>query len=465
MRPIFKTALAIAAGSMLCLPTPATAATVGVSGSTLSFDSAPGESNDVTVSVAGPSVVVTDVVALTPLAGCSSISASEALCSLDGVTDLRASMGDGDDAFSMKGIALPAWLDAGTGTDHLHGGALSDALLAGGAGRDNLNGDGGADTLLGSDGDDSLNGGPGEDRLVGGGGADILKGGGENDTADYSARPDPISADPDAVADDGAAGEGDNIATDVEVIAGGTGPDRLTAAVSTPTKLIGGPGSDVLTGRDAADVIVSRDHGRDQVACGGSFADTVTADFSDAIATDCETVGRAAAEETAPAPEDGAAPPATDGTSPTGSPATVAPVSITAPATVTLRANGALPVGVRCAVGSGRCTGTIEIVEAGGQVSARAEIEPAPRRKTAQRLVIGRREFSLGAGTRKNIVVRLSRRGRQRIIKRGRRRTRAKIVVTTTAADGSKVTSVKSVSIRAPAERRTSARSRSRNRG
>src|SRR5205807_448341 len=88
--------------------------------------------------------------------------------------------------------------------------------LMGGPGNDVLNGDDGNDSLDGGAGNDALNGGPGDDTLDGGLGADALSGGDGTDLVDYSNEIGPVSATPNGVADDGSAGEGDNIAGDVE---------------------------------------------------------------------------------------------------------------------------------------------------------------------------------------------------------------------------------------------------------
>ncbi len=69
--------------------------------------------------------------------------------------------------------------------------------------------------------------------------------------------------------------------------------------------------------------------------------------------------------------------------------------------------------------------------------------------------MLGRRTFSVRAGRKKNIRMRLDRNGRQRIIKKKKKKTRAKLVITTRAADGTKTTTTKNVTISAPKERRT----------
>src|SRR4051794_27190394 len=82
-----------------------------------------------------------------------------------------------------------------------------------------------ASRLMGGNGDDKLTGGPGDDVLIGEAGADTMAGGGGRDTADYSARTAPVTVNLDSKANDGEAGEDDNVAPDVEGIARGSGHD------------------------------------------------------------------------------------------------------------------------------------------------------------------------------------------------------------------------------------------------
>jgi len=87
--------------------------------------------------------------------------------------------------------------------------------------------------LVGGNGSDKLTGGAADDVLRGEAGADTLTGGGGRDTADYSDRTAPLNVSLDGVAGDGEAGENDNVAADVENVAGGSADDVLTAAMPT----------------------------------------------------------------------------------------------------------------------------------------------------------------------------------------------------------------------------------------
>jgi Ca2+-binding RTX toxin-like protein len=179
---------------------------------------------------------------------------------------------------------------------------------------ENLTGGSGNDRLTGGAGSNLLNGGSGNDVLDGGAGGDLLLGGAGIDSADYSMRAAPITADPDGVSDDGESGEGDDVETDVEGLAGGSGNDVLTGWTGTNVisggagddilngeqgddTLDGGPGNDQLTGGAGLDIIDSgagndalraRDGSTDQVRCGAD-GDTALLDAVDDAAADCET--------------------------------------------------------------------------------------------------------------------------------------------------------------------------------
>ncbi|MFC7494054.1 MULTISPECIES: Calx-beta domain-containing protein [unclassified Nocardioides] len=116
------------------------------------------------------------------------------------------------------------------------------AFLEGGAGNDTLEVRSTTSvptTFVGGPGTDTLKGGAGADTFDQGAapdGADDMTGGGGADVADYSKRPlDSVTVTRDGVADDGAAGEGDNVRGDVEsVLEGGAeaGPTVSIAPVS-----------------------------------------------------------------------------------------------------------------------------------------------------------------------------------------------------------------------------------------
>jgi Ca2+-binding RTX toxin-like protein len=201
-------------------------------------------------------------------------AANEIVVTLDGATpqrfavptveDVLVQAGDGNDQVSVNvfgAVAVPTVRGEGgddtivgsEGTDSIDGGSGDDSLLGGGAG-DTLNGDGGEDTLVGDHGDDVLNGGGeddlldggfdwdtinggagddtllglgGNDDLDGGTGADEIDGGSGHDRATYATRAAGLDLSLDGAANDGEAGENDNLLF-VEHLTGGLGNDTLT---------------------------------------------------------------------------------------------------------------------------------------------------------------------------------------------------------------------------------------------
>jgi Ca2+-binding RTX toxin-like protein len=171
----------------------------------------------------------------------------------------------------------------GDGNDSLGGGAGSDSLW-GQAGNDTLHGDADHDTLYGGLGNDSLYGDDGYDYLHGGDqleqadGNDFLSGGAAEDRADYSYDTHNLNLSIDGVANDGEAGETDNIQTDVEGVYGGSGNDTMTGNSGANTflgnggndSIGGGLGNDGIFGGAGADTI----HGDgDNDACYGGLGD------------------------------------------------------------------------------------------------------------------------------------------------------------------------------------------------
>ena len=127
------------------------------------------------------------------------------------------------------------------------GGSAADSLTGNG-GPNQLYGGPGSDQLHGGEGADELRGGDGNEELDGGAGGDLLAGEGNTDTVDYSSRTTKVTTDEDGQADDGTAGEGDNIATTTERIIGGQASDEIGGGPGR-NFLLGGPGgNDTLRG-------------------------------------------------------------------------------------------------------------------------------------------------------------------------------------------------------------------------
>ena len=156
--------------------------------------------------------------------------------------------------------------------ENIVGSPFADTLI-GNAAANRLVGAGGDDKLLGGGGDDVLDGGAGNDVMVGGAGADTFAGGPGTDTVSYAREPLPVTVTADGQANDGEAGEGDNVGFDVETVIGGNGDDTLGGG-DDPHTLIGGPGDDTLVGGNSDDSLNGGD-GNDRLA-GGGGNDTLT---------------------------------------------------------------------------------------------------------------------------------------------------------------------------------------------
>jgi uncharacterized repeat protein (TIGR01451 family) len=250
--------------------------------------------------------------------------------------------GAGDDTLVGNGQAN--LLDGGEGDDDLDGGLGADTLIGGDGENDTADyssrvspvtvvldgtptsgesgendtiatdvedavGGAGADTFFGNEGDNVFDGGAGADTFSGAGGFDAV---------DYSSRAVAVSVSLDGAANDGAAGEGDNVGTGMEDAFGGSGDDHFTGdeesnvfvggagadlldGAAGDDFLLGQSGADSLTGGDGFDYldsgadddsIQSRDGAEDEVDC-GSGTDAVVADPADST-VDCETVHRGA---------------------------------------------------------------------------------------------------------------------------------------------------------------------------
>ena len=219
----------------------------------------------------------------------------------------------GGGADRLDGADGPDSLAGGGGNDDLDGGNESDRVaggpgldrVAGGPGDDVLEGAAmplvgadGADVLDGGEGSDTLSGGPGDDTLAGGPGADALSGGdGDGDAVDYGPVRVPVRVSFDDVADDGPAGERDDVRSDIERLEGGQhdetvrGTDRAERLRGSEGEdyLDGAGGADELDGGLAGDVLRSRDGAPDRVGCGPGI-DFAIVDPVDRVQSDCELV-------------------------------------------------------------------------------------------------------------------------------------------------------------------------------
>jgi Ca2+-binding RTX toxin-like protein len=232
------------------------------SAATLYVLALPGETNDIAITQAADGgFVVTDAGApLYPGEHCARAGAALtcALAEADVQLSINIGAGGGNDRISLAGSAkyFASSLQGGQGDD----------VIIGGPGRDEL---------VGAAGNDDLRGGAGPDTLQGGEGADTLAGGAGRDFATYFDHGAPVTVTIDDRADDGAAGEGDNVHTDVENLQGGRANDRLTGSSANNVITGGEDGDDDLFGGDGDDRLLASfsSHGR---LVGGPGRDTLT---------------------------------------------------------------------------------------------------------------------------------------------------------------------------------------------
>ncbi len=306
-----------AALGVLGSATNALAGTASLSGSNIGYTAPAGETNLLTVSQSATAIVFTDTgAAVTAGAGCTAMGANAASCAIPPNLNLvYASLGDGNDTATMAdSVVGPSGsgfqLLGGAGNDTLTGGENIGDYLSGDDGNDTLNARAGNDGLSGGIGNDSEVGGLGNDTFGGEAGTDTIDGGPGRDTLTLRATPDgadtislgadrdrldarertsPLVLTMDGVADDGEAGEGDNIGADVEDVEGGQAANRMVGTqTGAPTRMQGGPGNDSITGGPGTDSIssgagndtISSGEGTDQIF-DGSGADTIATGAGD----------------------------------------------------------------------------------------------------------------------------------------------------------------------------------------
>jgi hypothetical protein len=273
-----------------------------------------------------------------PNGGCEAVSAREVMCDHPDLSFVEVKGSPFDDLVRFR-FGLPPSTQSrnGTGTE----GGEGDDRLSGQAGNDLLFGGGGDDVLRGRAGNDILGGNVGDDRLFGGSGNDTLEYGsfaiGADDGTDEISGGDgidsvlygfrghvPVSVSLNDVADDGTAGEHDDVHSDVENIVGGDSHDVLEgngddnhldgahgrdslfgrggddhlAGRKDGDKLLGEQGDDLLIGGENHDLLFggpgddhldTRDGYADRAVC-GSGIDVATVDAKDQVSASCETV-------------------------------------------------------------------------------------------------------------------------------------------------------------------------------
>jgi RTX calcium-binding nonapeptide repeat (4 copies) len=188
---------------------------------------APGELNRISVHKEPGGVVVEDLGA--PLTGaCEPASPGRRFCR-DQYTGIVLNLGDGDDELNLRD--LHGSVDAGSGDD--------DIVVAGPPSR-----------LLGGPGADLL-----DARLAPGSGISYR---------DHTAG---VTVGLNGLADDGSAGEGDNVLGSLGSIEGGSGDDTLESGADAAS-LAGGAGNDTLVGSPEGESLLGQE-GDDNISAGG----------------------------------------------------------------------------------------------------------------------------------------------------------------------------------------------------
>jgi Ca2+-binding RTX toxin-like protein len=225
---------------------------------TLTVTAAPGKVNQITVDRPDQFVVHDQDDIVSPGSGCTAIDATTVRCSSAAISTVSVLSGDRDDRILYNAPGVGGRLFGGDGNDVIRLGASAAPSI--------LNGDAG---------NDALSGGPGDDTLDGGDGADVMGGGAGRDLVSYRSRTTPVIATIDGAANDGVAGEGDNILGDVEDVFGGSANDVL-AGSAADNRLLGAGGNDTLLGVGGNDLLAPG--GGDDTLKGGDGDDTASYD-------------------------------------------------------------------------------------------------------------------------------------------------------------------------------------------
>ena len=137
--------------------------------------------------------------------------------------------------------------------------AISQLLpLNGTAGNDLLTGTAGPEAINGLAGNDTLNGGAGDDMLSGGAGNDVLSGGDGIDTANYTGTAISVKVSLGTTSGQVTGGAGTDTLTSIENLVGGDGSDSLTGSAAA-NRIEGGLGNDTITGGLGADTLIGGD--------------------------------------------------------------------------------------------------------------------------------------------------------------------------------------------------------------
>ena len=390
-----------------------------------------GTGSDILVGGAGSDVLGAPAVNMIP--GGALEEGDDLLIGNGGSDQVRG--GPGTDTAGQSGVAA-ATVGASSmnanGTDTFT--SIDVVSLVGTAGADTMsatafggrvifNGLGGTDTLTGSAQNDTITGGADADALTGGAGVDTLL---ETATGPTSALLTDSTL-------SGFGGAPDEAISGFEAaqLNGSAGADVFDASAFTgPVTLVGGDGADTLTGGTAADSLVgdagadtlnARDGGADALIDCGADDDGAETDTADPTPVGCETVNGAPF-----------APPGNPG-GPSGPSGPGETLDTTAPvmgiSVGRVNRRGRLPLRLTCPATEQSCTGRFVLRLAG-------------KRKTK----LGSGTFTVAGGKVVLLKVKLTRKGRALLRKRGR--LKAVLTLTATDAAGNTLTRAKTIRVR-----------------
>ena len=306
-------------GLTLCLalgPAPAMASTIFAQDTTLEID---GDVDDdvITVTTDGTLITVTDT-------GTGGATAALNCDQVNGTTVTCPAHLPGEDFPLLRfSVQLDGGVDSFTNQNFV----TRSGFVAGGTGSTTVNAGPGQQTVFGGTSDDVLNGGEGNDFMQDGadefgpsltGGNDVIDGGPGEDTAEYFRLDTPVNVSLDGVANDGIAGEADNVIA--ENVRTGNGNDVITGDAGR-NSFFAGDGSDLVNGLGGNDTLVAGNSqgglaprrgiggfegddtviggtGRDELFCGTGF-DVGIRDPLDRVSPDCERIGASVAGDTA----------------------------------------------------------------------------------------------------------------------------------------------------------------------
>lgn len=208
--------------------------------------------------------------------GCTMVSLFDqtVTCDIAKVKTLNISMRDLNDSFlTQEQMAVNFKIRGDDGSD----------IIRTSSGKDLLQGGNGNDIFYGAEAADTIEGGAGDDLLDGGAEADVMDcGSGTGDRVVYQGRSGKVTVTLDDVANDGQAGETDNVKRTCEGVEGWSAGDALTGSADA-NRLVGRDGNDTLEGSGGNDQLyggngddsLKGDTGSDRLY-GEAGADTIT---------------------------------------------------------------------------------------------------------------------------------------------------------------------------------------------